>query len=180
MTFPGEKVQIDVKFVPSKCLVGAPKGLSLYQYTAIDEFTRLRYLEGFEENNSYTAKIFLENTIKYFKYHHISIKCVQVDNGAEFTKRFQTPHGTLSLFELTALKNNLEYKHIRPHTPRHNGKVERSHREDQKLFYNHSRFFNLSDFKIQLKRHQSRTNNRPMRPLNFLSPREFLSRYINS
>jgi transposase InsO family protein len=180
MTFPGERIQIDVKWVPSKCLVSAPKGLRLYQYTAIDEYSRLRYLAGFSENTTYTAKIFLDQVIRFFKYHQITIKCVQTDNGSEFTKRFLTPYGQLSLFELTALQNNIQYRHIKPYTPRHNGKVERSHREDQKLFYNHSSFFNLSDFYSQLKRHQSRTNNRPMRPLNFLSPRQYLHRFKNA
>ena len=180
MAYPGERIQIDVKWVPKKCLIDAPRGLRLYQYTAIDEYSRLRYLAGFCENTSYTAKVFLEQAIKFFRYYHIHIKCVQTDNGLEFTKKFIAMHETsLSLFELTALKNNIEYRHIRPHTPRHNGKVERSHREDQKLFYNHASFFNLSDFKTQLKRHQSRTNNRPMRPLNFLSPREYLSQFQN-
>ncbi len=37
MTFSGERVQIDVKEVPRECLVDAPKGLKLYQYTAMDE-----------------------------------------------------------------------------------------------------------------------------------------------
>jgi transposase InsO family protein len=181
MTFPGERVQIDVKFVPTQCLIDAPKGLRLFQYTAIDEYSRMRCLEGFSEHNSYVSKIFLEHVIRYFHYLGFSIECVQVDNGAEFTKRFLTPSGeNLSLFEYTALQHNLQFRHIKPHTPRHNGKVERSHREDQKLFYSHSSFFNLSDFKSQLKRHQYRTNNRPMRPLNFLSPREFLDRYLST
>ena len=37
--FPGQKVQIDVKVVPSSCIVGAAKafGQKFYQYTAIDE-----------------------------------------------------------------------------------------------------------------------------------------------
>jgi transposase InsO family protein len=178
MTFPGQRVQIDVKWVPRECLVDAPKELKLYQYTAIDEYSRLRYLLGFSECNTYTSKLFLEQTIKFFKYHQVNIKCVRTDNGVEFTKKLLARDDlNLSLFELTALQHNIQYHHIKPHTPRHNGKVERSHREDQKLFYNHNNFFNLTDFKTQLKRHQTRTNNRPMRPLNFLSPREFLARY---
>ena len=49
--FPGEKVQIDVKVVPACCIVGSykEKGGKLYQYTAIDECTRMRYLCAFEE-----------------------------------------------------------------------------------------------------------------------------------
>lgn len=46
MRFPGERVQIDVKFVPEACIVGDAAGEKFYQYTAIDEFSRWRYLEA--------------------------------------------------------------------------------------------------------------------------------------
>ncbi|HHU30917.1 MAG TPA: hypothetical protein GXZ53_09585 [Firmicutes bacterium] len=35
--------------------------MKLYQFTAIDEFGRLRYLEGFDECSTYSAAIFLQN-----------------------------------------------------------------------------------------------------------------------
>ena len=62
---------------------------------------------------------------------------------------------------------------IRPYTPRHNGKVERSHREDQKRFYSCHSFYSLEDFEKQLATHNRRANNLPMRPLHWLSPIEF-------
>ena len=40
MLYPGQRIQIDVKFVPSACLTGEAKGKRFYQYTAIDEFSR--------------------------------------------------------------------------------------------------------------------------------------------
>ena len=58
MSYPGERVQIDVKFVPAACLVGAAAGRKFYQYTAIDEFSRYRYLEAFEENSTYSLRSF--------------------------------------------------------------------------------------------------------------------------
>ena len=54
MLFPGQRVQIDVKFVPAACLVGDAKGKKFYQYTAIDEYSRYRYIEAFEEHSSYS------------------------------------------------------------------------------------------------------------------------------
>lgn len=36
MQFPGQRVQIDVKFVPEVCMVGDAKGKKFYQYTAIE------------------------------------------------------------------------------------------------------------------------------------------------
>ncbi len=46
MTRPGEKVQIDVKYVPKKCLSKELRemGEQYYQYTAIDEYSRYRYI----------------------------------------------------------------------------------------------------------------------------------------
>ena len=176
MLFPGERVQIDVKRVPRICLINPPEGLKLYQYTAIDEFSRVRYVEGFAEQTTYSSTTFLQHAIAYFKkYHHFHIKCVQTDNGTEFTNRLLSPKDYVpTLFDLECQKLNIHHKLIKPYTPRHNGKVERSHREDQKRFYNHHTFFNFSDFKCQLKLHLWKSNNMPMRPLGYKSPVAFL------
>lgn len=48
MTHPGERVQVDVKVVPRRCI--ADPELRLFQYTAIDEFTRLRFLAAIRSN----------------------------------------------------------------------------------------------------------------------------------
>jgi transposase InsO family protein len=174
MRYPGERVQIDVKFVPSPCI--AQKGEKYYQYTAIDEFSRLRYLEAFEEKSTYTSAVFLKNAAAFFKKHDFSIQCVQTDNGLEFTNRL-SPSITdkQTLFEYTLAELGIRQKLIRPYTPRHNGKVERSHREDQKRFYSCHRFYSFQDFKAQLKKYLNRSNSIPMRPLCYRSPLEFLT-----
>lgn len=82
---PGQRVQIDVKVVPTACIVGDATGKKFYQYTAIDEYSRFRYLEAFEEHSSYSSAVFVEHLIKAFKF---PIKCIQTDNGMEFTKSF--------------------------------------------------------------------------------------------
>ena len=68
--------------------------------------------------------------------------------------------------------------HFQLETPRHNGKVERSHREDQKRFYSCHSFYSLDDFAKQLAVHNRRANNLPMRPLRWLSPNEFAVQYV--
>ena len=109
------------------------------------------------------------------------VECVQTDNGFEFTNRFSTSRkDRLTRFELTAARLGIRHKLIRPYTPRHNGKVERSHREDQKRFYNTHRFFSLADFGMQLAAYQNRSNDLPMRPLRWLSPKEKLSSFFLS
>lgn len=173
-TVPGAKIQIDVKFVPSCCLVGDLKGTRLYQYTAIDETTRLRYLAYFPEHSTYSSTKFLMECIQFFPFR---IQCVQTDNGFEFTNRLRSEKKTL--FEEALFQNEIQYHPIRPATVRHNGKVERSHREDQKRLYDKTTFYSLEDARSQLKKHLKKSNNRPMRPLAYLSPNQVVMNLLN-
>jgi transposase InsO family protein len=178
MQYPGQRVQVDVKFVPSACLVGQAAGEKFYQYTAIDEYSRFRYLEAFEEHSSYSSSVFLENMLKAFPF---PVECVQTDNGAEFTKRLcagQNP--TRTLFETHLAQHGIRHKLIRPYTPRHNGKVERSHRKDNEYFYATHTFYSFADLKKQLATHSRWYNNFPMRPLNWKSPRYFVNAFVSS
>ena len=65
---------------------------------------------------------------------------------------------------------NITHKLIRPRTPRHNGKVERSHRNDQQRFYSYLSFYSFDDLLIQMKAYLKRSNNIPMQVLNWLTP----------
>ena len=176
MTHPGERIQVDVKVVPRHCL--ADPTMKLYQYTAIDEFSRLRFIYGYEEQSTYSSADFAKRLVKWYKRHGITVECIQTDNGFEFTNRFSSSkRNKPTLFEITLAKLGIRHKLIRPYTPRHNGKVERSHREDHNKFYSCHSFYSCADLNVQLTARLSRTNNRPMRPLNWLSPIEFLNIY---
>ena len=178
-TFPGEKVQIDVKVVPTACIVGQAKeqGEKMYQYTAIDECTRFRFIAAFKEQSTYSSMLFLQQLIRRFPFQ---IHKVQTNNGAEFTKRFQAAdEENLTLFEKELKRLGIAHQKIRPYTPRHNGKVERSHRKDNEEFYAAHTFFSFEDFKVQLTRRNREYNNFPMRPLGWKSPREALSLFLS-
>ena len=176
MQYPGQRVQIDVKVVPRRCI--ADPQLKLYQYTAIDEYSRYRVLGAYEEQSTFSSADFLSKVVKHFARKGVAVECIQTDNGFEFTNRFSSSQRDLeTLFEATARQLGIRHKFIRPYTPRHNGKVERSHREDQKRFYDTHRFYSLADFGGQLAAHQSRSNSRPMRPLHWAAPREVLSSF---
>ena len=174
MRFPGERVQIDVKFVPEACIVGDAAGEKFYQYTAIDEFSRWRYLEAFQEHSTYSSAQFLEHLIKAAPF---KILCVQTDNGTEFTKRLLPGDNGPSLFETRLEQADIRHKLIRPYTPRHNGKVERSHRKDNEYFYASHKFYSFEDFKNQLAVRCRDYNRFPIRPLGWLSPIEYLAKY---
>ena len=148
----------------------------MYQYTAIDECTRFRFIAAFKEQSTYSSMRFLEQLIRRFPF---KIHKVQTDNGAEFTKRFQAAdEENLTLFEKALKRLGIAHQKIRPYTPRHNGKVERSHRKDNEEFYATHTFYSFEDFKVQLARRNREYNNFPMRPLGWKSPREALSLFL--
>ena len=147
MTHPGERIQIDVKYVPSNCLTKEIKEADgrYYQYTAIDEYTRQRVLWASKEHSTYASAEFIDIIIKKFKY---PIECIQTDNGFEFTNKLNAQKAKeKTMFEEKLEKLGIKHKLIRPRTPRHNGKVERSHRKDQERFYYKRIFVSFEDFK---------------------------------
>ena len=178
MQYPGQRVQIDVKFVPAACIVNGEK---YYQYTAIDEYSRYRYLEAFQEHSTYSSAEFAKHVIEHFAKMGIRVECIQTDNGSEFTKRLAgSGSDAPTLFERTLKQYGVRHKLIRPYTPRHNGKVERSHRKDNEYFYATHKFYSFDDFKKQLAVHSRKYNDFPMRPLCWKSPKEVLSAFLSS
>jgi transposase InsO family protein len=115
---PGHRVRIDVKFLERL----PDTGKRLYQFTAIDDCTRVRVLKVFDACNQRTAIQFINNVRHRLPFR---ILTVQTDNGAEFQTQF---HG--HLHDL-----NIRHVYIRPRSPHLNGKVERSHRVDDQEFY---------------------------------------------
>ena len=180
MKYPGERVQVDVKYVPSKCLTEElkEKGERYYQYTAIDEYTRLRVIWFAKEHSTYESSRFVEVMIKKFPF---KIKEVQTDNGFEFTNRLnnnKSKRNEKTMFEKKLEEKGIRHKYIKPYTPRHNGKVERSHRKDQERFYYKKIFCSFEDLVNRAKYWIKEYNNFPMRPLKWLSPKEKYLEYI--
>jgi transposase InsO family protein len=178
MQYPGQRVQIDVKFVPTSCLVGdAAEDGGYYQYTFIDEYSRFRYLEAFQEHSTYSSAEFIKHCVKRFPF---AIECVQTDNGSEFTNRLNSSKKALpTLFEKTLTQLGIRHKLIKPYTPRHNGKVERSHRKDNEYFYASHTFYSFQDFQKQLAVWERKYNAFPMRPLHWHSPKAVLFSFPN-
>ena len=176
MLYPGQRVQIDVKVVPTACIVGDAQGEKFYQYTAIDEYSRFRYLEAFKEQNSYSSAVFVEHLLKKFPF---KIECIQTDNGQEFTKAYgNTKNPTPTMFENKLMQLGIRHKLIKVYTPRHNGKVERSHRKDNEYFYATHKFYSFDDFAKQLKVHNYKYNKFPMRPLNWKAPVDYIKAFL--
>lgn len=173
----GKKWQIDVKYVPNECKASnLPDDIRFYQYTCIDEASRERFLYWYIEHTPANTVDFIKKCIEYYQYKPEEI---QTDNGMEFTYNKSQVKKTHPMDEL-CIKENIYHHKIRPRTPRHNGKVERSHRNDNERFYSFLSFYSLEDLIIQGKRYMKRSNNIPMQVLNFLSPYEMRIKLLNS
>ena len=117
---PGHRVQIDVKFIAAAGGCSKPK--KYYQFTAIDDCTRLRVLRIYPQLNQKTAIQFLDYVLERLPFR---VEVIQTDNGAEFG----------ASFHWHVLDKGIGHVYIKPRTPRLNGKVERSHRIDAEEFY---------------------------------------------
>jgi transposase InsO family protein len=115
---PGHRLQLDVKFLER--IPGTHR--RLYQFTAIDDCTRIRVLKVYDRCNQRTAVQFIDDVLRRLPFR---VLVVQTHNGAEFQSEF---HWHLET-------RDIRHVYIRPRTPRLNGKVERSHRVDDEEFY---------------------------------------------
>jgi transposase len=117
---PGHHVQVDVKFLIFFNEIG--EKIKRFQYTAIDDATRIRTLKIYEKHNQISSISFIDHVVKKFPFR---INTIQTDNGHEFQSKF---HWHVQ-------DCGMRHRFIKPGTPQHNGKVERSHLTDKREFY---------------------------------------------
>ncbi|MCH7820316.1 MAG: IS481 family transposase [Candidatus Marinimicrobia bacterium] len=117
---PGHHVQVDVKFLLFKNEEG--HNIRRFQYTAIDDATRIRALKIYQRHNQKNAIDFINYVIEKFPFR---IHTIRTDRGHEFQAQF---HWHVE-------DKGMRHVYIKPRSPQLNGKVERSHRTDQEEFY---------------------------------------------
>lgn len=137
-------LQIDTKIVDKD---GEP-GEKLVQFTAIDECSRVRYLEGNLTKGAQAATAFLRRAVAFYASLGVKVLRAQTDHGTEFT--LPENQSTLAsyargdtadaLFTQECERLGIKHRLIKIRTPELNGKVERSHRTDGERFYSRFRF----------------------------------------
>lgn len=171
--YPGDKVQVDIKYVPKECLIFDTMDKNYYQITAIDEFSRKRILEIVDEKSVTNTSRFIKTLEKEME---LKINTIQTDNGPEFVNnKLETNLPTL--FELTIEELGMKHRRIRPYSPWQNGKVERSHKIDGERFYSRNEFTSVEDLKKKIKRYNTRYNNISKKVLGFKSPNQIVEEY---
>jgi transposase len=176
---PGELIEIDVKYVPEKF-----NNRRYYQFTAIDCATRWRYLKIYDEQTNTHAIRFLKEVLDIAPF---KVKAVKTDNGFIFTNRYvgylksSDPYNPrLHGFDIVCQEYNIIHYLIDPGKPAQNGKVERSHRSDQEIFYDRNRFKDIEDLENKIKLWNNEYNNLEHCGLNGKTPNEMLQLLLNT
>lgn len=162
---PGHHVQIDVKFLSFKDIEG--KKIRRYQYTAIDDATRIRALKVYQKHNQGNAIDFVDYVINKFPFR---IKVIRTDNGHEFQARFHWH----------CIDRGIEHVYIKPGSPKLNGKVERSHLTDKQEFYQLIEYKSDVDLSEKILEWEKFYNfNRPHKSHGGLTPYEIFRAKMN-
>ncbi len=122
---PGDRIQMDVTKIRSKA----------YQFTAIDDCTRLKVIRIYPNKKVKSTIDFLGEVIRSLPF---PILHVQTDWGTEFFNYD---------FQQELHEHYIKFRPIRPKTPHLNGKVERTQQTDKTEFWS---CFNLSDLSLDL------------------------------
>jgi len=174
----GELVEIDVKYVPE--LVEQRR---YYQFTAIDCASRWRYLKVYDNCSNADSIDFLETLIKIAPFR---IRAIKTDNGCNFTNRYvgydkssDPLNPKLHALDLLCQKYNIIHYLIDPGKPAQNGKVERSHRTDQEMFYEQNKFNTFEELKQKIAVWNTKYNDLEHCSLGGKTPNEMLKILIN-
>lgn len=124
---PGERVQMDVTKIQPKC----------YQFTAIDDCTRLRVLRLYSEKTAANAVFFFGEVLSAFPS---PIQRIQTDWGTEFFN---------DALQEELMVHYVKFRPIKPRTPHLNGKIEQSQQTDKAEFYS---LLNLKDLSLPLEK----------------------------
>lgn len=174
----GELVEIDIKFVPQRL-----NGQRFFQYTAIDSATRWRYLRIYESPSNQSSVEFLKELVRVAPF---PIGAVKTDNDTCFTNRYtgylksqDSFNPRLHPFDLSCAKLRIEHYLIDPGKPSQNGKVERSHREDQEKFYDRVMFNTAQELRYKIRLWNMYSNDLKHCSLNKKSPNQMVEEMVN-
>lgn len=171
---PGEKVQIDLKYVKLVDEVAKKLGKKyrwVYQYTAIDVATGIKCKLIYENRDAQAGIDFLSKIRLFYPF---PIKVIQTDNGFEFTWRLSPAINKIHPFTLQCKLYGYEHKLIPPAYPRANSHVERTHRTDEAYVYRGRTFTSLKQLhRINLKTLKEFNEIHPQKSKHFLTPLKF-------
>jgi len=124
---PGELIHIDIKKLgrfhrPGHRVTGARKGNRNagagwdFVHVAIDDATRLAYVEVLPDERKTTATGFVIRALRWFRSRGVKVERIMTDNGSAYVSK---------LWAKTLRRLGIRHLRTRPYTPKTNGKAER-------------------------------------------------------
>jgi len=123
---PGELIHLDIKKLGRFGAVGhrihgdrtqRSRGVGWeYAHVAIDDFSRLAYLEVLPDEKGATSAGFLRRAVAWYRQHGIEAQRILTDNGSGYRSKKMAR---------SCKRCKLRHLRTRPYTPRTNGKAER-------------------------------------------------------
>lgn len=167
---PGEKIQVDTKYVKMKT------GKTVYQYSAIDMATGIIFKWLYEGIGPDQSCDFLRKLVRFYPFE---IQKIQTDNGFEYTWRLNPEIRKIHHFTLQCQLLHLEHVLIPPASPTFNSKVERTHRIDKQELWNKTRFTSFKSMKKALRHYVHQFNHfRKTKSKNWLAPLHYANLYF--
>ena len=141
----------------------------LYQFGAVDCFTRKRVVALAPRLDSHHGAEFLKKVVARFPFQ---VQAIQSDGGSEFLREFVA---TASQLRLTHYFN-------RPHYPQGNGRIERSFRTDEEEFYQVEELpADLGGLEQALVAwNRTYETVRPHQALGYMTPDQFYRHWLNA
>ena len=159
-------MQMDFKYVPYKI-----QGKQFYQLSAIDHHSSWRWIKIYERKDQKSVIQFLDELIEECPF---AIFQIQTDNDAAFTDKFT--HGGVSgehVVDLWCKMKKIEHKLIPVGQKELNGKVENSHKQDDREFFSQVHCLNGEALKLHSTLYNQRWNQRrSTKALGWLTPQE--------
>jgi transposase InsO family protein len=124
---PGELIHIDIKKLgmigqPGKRVLGRGPGRATrgagweFVHVAVDDATRLAYVEVLENEKGSTSVGFLRRAVRFFDGYGVRVQRVMTDNGSPYRS---------AVHALACRRLGIRHLRTRPYRPRTNGKAER-------------------------------------------------------
>jgi len=170
----GDLIEIDINYVP-----GRIRGKRYYQYTTIDCSSQWRYLAIYDQMTNANSLDFLRELIKIAPF---KLRAIKTDNGSCFTNKYidylkssDPSRPKLHPLDISCAKLGIPRYLIDPGKPAQNGRVERSHRTDQEMFYDRNNFETVLGLKKKIRQWNMYYNNLEHCSSDGLTPNEILA-----
>ncbi len=167
-------LQMDFKYTPF--LVEGEKS---YQLSVVDHHSSWRFIRSYQDRKVETVIGFLNELDKTVPF---PIEQIQTDNAMEFTDKFTSYQRGLRpteshAFDVWCRKREIEHKLIPIGQKEINGKVENTHRFDDREFFSQINVNTFSELELATRDYNRRWNEeRPTKALEWLTPSEVVER----